>query len=105
MALPALAVAARDRQRARQAAERLVAGRRWEDGTGLIFTTPVGQPPLGPAATGHFRLARQRHGRPAIRFHSLCQGAASYLADAGLPLRAVADALEATLGAPAPPSG
>jgi integrase len=42
--LPPVAVAALRSQRARQAAERLAAGDRWQDATGLVFLTATGRP-------------------------------------------------------------
>lgn len=90
--LPALAVDALKRQKARQAALRLAAGTAWQDRRNLVFTDAVGR----PVAPGHvskaFRLAADRLGLP-VRFHDLRHTAATLLLSAGVPLKVVSETL------------
>lgn len=89
-----LAVKALERQRRVQAEDRLRAGAAWEDRWGdLIFTGPTGKPRQSAAVTHHLVKHLQAVGLPRVRFHDLRHAAASYLADAGLSPRAVADYL------------
>jgi integrase len=86
--LSAPAVAALQRTRKRQAADRLAAGPAWT-ATGLVFTDPLGAP-LRP---DHYnkalaRLARRAIGRP-IGTHALRHAAASLMALSGAPVKAV----------------
>lgn len=93
--LAPLARAALDRQRAHQAALRLMAGRQWSDAFGdLVFTGPSGMPRFGPAVTRHLRHRLITLGLPPnVGFHGLRRTAASLLAHQGVPIQAVADYL------------
>ena len=93
--LSPLARAALDRQRARQAALRLMAGRQWSDAwDGLVFTGAAGTPRFGPAVARHLRHQLVALGLPPnVGFHGLRRTAASLLAQQGLPIQTVADYL------------
>lgn len=92
LSLPAPVVTALQRQRAHQAAQRLVLGAAWQD-SGLVFTTSIGTP-LNPSnlRRGFERLtsaAGLGHWHPNELRHSAC----SLLSAAGVPLEHVADVL------------
>ena len=92
--LAPLAVAALDRQRARQAGCRLLAGSRWQDEWGaLVFTGPRGEPRFGPAIARHLRRQCAALGLPNVGMHGLRRTAASLLADSGVPIQTVGDYL------------
>ena len=56
--------------KARQAAERLVAGTRWQD-RGFVFASPFGTPLNTSNVTHAFQAALERAGLPRQRFHDL----------------------------------
>lgn len=91
--LPAAAVAALERRRMAQEAERAAAGTMWQDVDGLVFTDVLGRP-LHPSTVGHaFPVMLKAAGLPSIPFHGLRHSAATALLSAGVPLRTVADVL------------
>ena len=92
VAVPAVAVAALRRQRARQLEERILAGSRWREGN-FVFTTSIGTPLDGPTVTRRFKalLATARL-RPQ-RFHDLRHATASLLLAQGVPARVVMETL------------
>jgi integrase len=83
LVLPAVAVEALTRQKAGQAAERLLAGRRWTGKWELVFTTTTGAPIDGVSLTKRFQRHLAELGLPRIRFHDLRHSAASLLAASG----------------------
>jgi integrase len=90
--LPALAVDALRRQKARQATERLAAGTAWQDRAGLVFTDPLGGH-LAPSAVSHaFLTVARRLGLP-VRLHDLRHTAATLMLAAGVPLKVVSETL------------
>jgi integrase len=90
--LPAIAIDALRRQKARQAEARLAAGTAWQDRAGLVFTDAVGQP-LQPRTVGKaWRAAADRLGLD-VRLHDLRHTAASLMLGAGVPLKVVSEAL------------
>ena len=92
--LAPLAVAALDRQRARQAGLRLLAGSQWRDEWGaLIFAGPRGEPRFGPAIARRLRRQCAALGLPNVGMHGLRRTAASLLADSGVPFQTVGDYL------------
>lgn len=91
--LPALAVAALERQRDRQATTRETAGTAWQDRDGLVFTDAVGRPLYRTAVHRAFHELLTAHGLPSIPFHGLRHSAATALLTAGVPLRVVSDLL------------
>lgn len=90
--LPAIALEALRRQKARQAAARLAAGTAWQDRAGVVFTDAVGRVVHPRAASKGFRAAADRLGLP-VRLHDLRHTAASLMLGAGVPLKVVSEAL------------
>lgn len=90
--LPAIALDALRRQKARQAADRLAAGTAWQDSRGLVFTDALGRSGDPSAASVAFRTAADRLGLP-VRLHDLRHTAASLMLAAGVPLKVVSEAL------------
>ncbi len=78
--------------KAAQAAERLRAGRRWQD-SGLVFTTELGGPvnPLNPLRD--IKIAAGKAGIGNIGVHTLRHSAAVAWLESGVHIRAVADLL------------
>ena len=93
IALPAVAVAALRRHRARHAEERLAAGSLWENDWGLVFTTTAGRPLQGPAVTRGFQQVLARAGLRRQRFHDLRHACASLLLSEGVHPRVVMETL------------
>ena len=92
--LAPLALAALDRQRARQAGCRLLAGPQWRNTWGdLVFTGAHGEPRFGPAIARHLRRQSAALGLPNVGMHGLRRTAASLLADSGVPIQTVGDYL------------
>jgi integrase len=91
--LPAIAIEALRRQKARQAAARLAVGTAWQDRAGLAFTDAVGRPLQPRAVSKAFRLVADRLGLEGIRLHDLRHTAASLMLAAGVPLKVVSEAL------------
>ena len=90
--LPAIALDALRRQKARQAADRLAAGTAWQDERGLVFTDALGRSGDPSAASVAFRTAADRLGLP-VRLHDLRHTAASLMLAGGVPLKVVSEAL------------
>jgi integrase len=90
--LPAVVIAALRSQRVRQAAERLAAGRAWQDGD-FVFTTPAGRPLDGVNVTHAFQAAVAAAGLPRQRFHDLRHAHATLLIEDGVELAVVSRAL------------
>ena len=81
--------------RARQNRERLAAGDRWQNWNeaGLVFTSEVGTPLDSPNLLKRFRRILDEAGLPAIRFHDLRHGCASFMIAQGLNPRVVMEQL------------
>ena len=69
--LPPFVVAALKSHLARQAEERLAAGRKWRDADGFLFTTAEGRPVSGNTARWVLDKLCEQAGLPHVRFHSL----------------------------------
>ncbi len=91
IALPAFAVPALRAHRARQNAERLAAGARWQDWK-LVFTNPTGRP-LTPNVTTAFARLLKAAGLPKQRFHDLRHLCASLMLAQGVHPRVVMEQL------------
>jgi integrase len=91
--LPALAVDALRRQRARQAATRLAAGSAWQDRRNLVFTDVVGRRVSPGQVSKAFRAAADSVGLTGVRFHDLRHTAATLMLTAGVPLKVVSETL------------
>jgi integrase len=91
--LPAVAIEALRRQKARQAAARLAAGTAWQDRHNLIFTDALGRPARPDAVSGDFRATVDRLGLPHVRFHDLRHSAATLMLSQGVPLKVVSETL------------
>jgi integrase len=90
--LPALAIDALRRQKARQAAARLAAGSAWQDRHSLVFTDAVGRPVVPGHVSKAFRSVADRLGLP-VRFHDLRHTAATLMLAAGVPMKVVSETL------------
>ena len=90
--LPPTAVTALRRQQAAQAAARLVAGDRWNDGD-WVFASPFGAPLNAWAVRRHFAALLKQAELPPIRFHDLRHTAATLLLGQGVHPKVVADLL------------
>ena len=90
--LPRMAAAALDRQRARQARERLQAGGAWQD-RGLIFATSIGTPVEPRNLNRRFMELRQKAGLPELRIHDLRHACATFLLAEGVEPRTVMEVL------------
>jgi integrase len=90
--LPAVTLEVLREQRKRQAAARLFAGSRWQDGD-FVFTTADGLPLDGDNVTRDFQTALRKAGLPRMRFHDLRHSAATLLLVQGVPARVVMDVL------------
>jgi integrase len=91
--LPPTAVRALRRQRARQNADRLVAGRLWQNVDNLVFVDSVGRPLRPWVVSKTFSASLFRLGLPHVRFHDLRHGTASVLLAQGTPLKLVSEQL------------
>ncbi len=91
--LPAVAIEALRRQKARQAAARLAAGTAWQDRHNLIFSDALGRPARPDNVSGYFRAAVDRLGLPHVRFHDLRHSAATLMLSQGVPLKVVSETL------------
>lgn len=93
LALPHQVTAALTRQRDRQAQDQRVAGRRWHNNLGLVFTNELGAP-LDPS---NVRRSLKRLADEAqlghIHPHLLRHAAASLLSDAGVSIETISDTL------------
>jgi integrase len=90
--LPRLAASALDRQRARQARDRLKAGTAWQD-HGLIFATSIGTPVEPRNLNRRFMELRQKAGLPDLRLHDLRHACATFLLAEGVEPRTVMEIL------------
>ncbi|MFB6392274.1 tyrosine-type recombinase/integrase [Polymorphospora lycopeni] len=92
VALDAETVAVLRAHRTRQHRERLAAGENWTK-SGLVFTTPTGNP-LHPAdVTDHFHHLAAQAGLPPIRLHDLRHGAATMGLAAGVQMKVISNRL------------
>ena len=92
VALPALAVAALQRHRSAQAAERLQAGAAWED-HGLIFTSDRGTPLEIRNLRRHFARLCAAAEVPTVRLYTLRHTCITLLLQAGENVKAVASSV------------
>ena len=90
--LPQFAVTAFSQQKVRQANDRRLVGRAWEDG-GLVFTTEIGTPLEPRNVNRRFYAARSAAGLEWVRLHDLRHAFATFLLDQGEGLRTVMDLL------------
>src|SRR5664279_3610817 len=90
--LPQFAVTAFSQQKVRQANDRRLVGRAWEDG-GLVFTTEIGTPLEPRNVNRRFYAARSAAGLEWVRLHDLRHAFATVLLDQGEGLRTVMDLL------------
>jgi integrase len=90
--IPAAAVTALRAHRARQAVERLAAGRRWRDHD-LVFASTIGTPLDGGDVLRSFRKLLKIAGIPAMRFHDLRHAYATLSLAAGEDLATVSSNL------------
>jgi len=90
--VPRMAAAALDRQRVRQAAERLRAGSAWRD-EGLVFTTSLGTPVEPRNLNRRFEELRVTAGLPDLRLHDLRHACATFLLASGVEPRTVMEIL------------
>ena len=81
-----------ERQRARQAKDRLRAGELWQD-YGLIFTTSIGTPLDPRNVTAVFARLRAKAGYPWLRLHDLRHACATFLLASGVEPRTVMEIL------------
>jgi integrase len=91
--LPAVAIAALDRQRELQGVAKGAVGTAWQDMDGLIFTDPVGRPLRGATVNHVFHRILEAAALPSIPFHGLRHSAATAMLAAGVPLKVVSDQL------------
>lgn len=91
--LPAVAVAALKRHKARQTEERLRLGEVWQD-LGFVFTTPIGTPQDASNLLKHsFYPLLEKAGVPRIRFHDLRHTCATVLLAQGVHPKLVQEQL------------
>jgi integrase len=94
IALPAIAVAALERQRERQANAELLAGEKWKGNPwSLVFTTSVGTPLDASNVTHRFQRFLERAGMRRQRFHDLRHCCGTTLLAQGADLRTIMDVL------------
>jgi integrase len=92
VALPAECVAALRQHRARQAEERLRLGAAYQD-HGLVFAQADGRPIDPYSMNRAFQTVLKRAGLPAIRLHDARHTYATWMLQAGVPLKVVSDQL------------
>lgn len=80
------------RHKAHQAADRLAAGKLWQD-WGVIFARPDGRPMSDGTARQALSTVLKRAGLENLTLHGLRHSAATLLIDAGIDARTVADRL------------
>lgn len=88
MPVPATARAAFDRQRVRQAKERLAAGEAWRD-EGYVFSSTIGSALDPRNVTREFAQLRYPAGLPWLRLHDLRHAWATFLLGQGVEARMV----------------
>ncbi len=93
IALPSLARAALEAQRARQDAEHVSAGSAWQDRDGLVFTDSIGRPQHPETVTTAFRALVSRSGLGHLRLHDLRHTTATLALAAGVPVLDVSEML------------
>jgi len=93
MALPGECVTALRQHRARQAKERLRIGAAYRS-LALVFATEDGKPIDPRTINDRFTQALARAGGPHIRLHDARHTFATWLLQAGVPLKTVSDQLE-----------
>lgn len=91
VALPGMAIKALKSHRKRQAAERLRAGKRWQN-TGHVFTTLHGRPVDPNLVSREFRELATKAGLD-LTFHQLRHGAATLMLTQGVALKTVQETL------------
>jgi integrase len=82
------AVEALRRQKERQAVERMLAGKRWQEND-LIFATTIGTPMDPQNLMKDFNAVLKQAGLPKIRFHDLRHTAASLMLNHNVPVLVV----------------
>jgi integrase len=92
VAIPAPCVDALRRHRARQAAERAVAGEAWRE-SGLVFTSVIGSPVEPANVNKEFAALCAKAGVRRIRFHDLRHSCATMLYELGVPIENIQDVL------------
>ncbi len=92
LALPPPTMAAIRAHRARQAQERLKAGKAWQD-RGLVFPTSKGTPIMPTSLEKTWYAVRDRAGLPPFGFHSLRHTYASLALSSGVALEMVSENL------------
>jgi len=92
LVMPPTVINALRAHRARQATERLAAGKRWID-LDLVFPSDRGTLADGPNVTHRFHKLLQRAGLPPMRFHGLRHACASLLLVQGVHPRVVMETL------------
>ena len=90
--IPAITVPAFERQRARQAAERLAAGPDWQD-NGLVFASTLGTPMEPRNVNRRFEILRASADLDWLRMHDLRHACATFLIGHGVDHRTVMDVL------------
>jgi integrase len=93
IALPAPCLAALERHRVAQQAEKATAGDRWRE-HGLIFTTTIGTPIEPRNLNRHFVRLLDRAGLDRIRFHDLRHSCATLLYEQNVPIEKIQDVLD-----------
>jgi len=78
--------------RSRQLAERLAAGKDWQD-TGFVFTTMIGTPLDARNVVSSYHRVLVDAGLELRRFHDLRHGCATLLLAQGVPIKTVSDIL------------
>jgi integrase len=78
--------------RSRQLAERLAAGKDWQE-SGFVFTTTIGTPLDARNVVRNYHETLTGAGIPLRRFHDLRHGCATLLLAQGVPLKTVSDIL------------
>lgn len=90
--IPAITVPTFERQRARQAAERLAAGPDWQD-NGLVFASTLGTPMEPRNVNRRFEILRANADLDWLRMHDLRHACATFLIGHGVDHRTVMDVL------------
>lgn len=91
--LPERVLTALRRLRLSQQKEKLLAGSRWQESWGLVFTTRGGRPLEGPRITRDFKKILVDEGLPKQRFHDLRHACALFLLAQGGQPRVVMECL------------